>query len=74
MIDRALNSSLQVSFSFAYAAFVFWFWPHFNDFFKNFSNEVIDLIYSGMKHDPGNVFHMFAPKALELLFPNFVVF
>ena len=74
MIDRALNSTLQVSFSFAYTAFVFWFWQHFNDFFFNFNNEVIDLIYSGMKHDSGNVFHMFAPKALELLFPNFIVF
>ena len=31
------------------------------------SNEVVDLTYSG------NVFHMFAPKALKLLFPNFVV-
>ena len=45
MPDSALNSSLQnvvcnkyvkeeVSFSFAYAAFVFWSWPCFNDFFK----------------------------------------
>ena len=42
--------------------------------FLNFNNEVVDLIYSGMEHDSGNVFHMFAPKALKLLFPNFVVF
>ena len=42
--------------------------------FFNFNNEVVDLIYSGMEHDSGNVFHMFAPKALKLLFPNFVVF
>ena len=42
--------------------------------FLNFNNEVLDLIYSGMEHDSGNVFHMFAPKALKLLFPNFVVF
>ena len=34
----------------------------------NFNNEVIDLIFSG------NVLHKFAPKALKLLFPNFVVF
>ena len=31
-------------------------------------NEVVDLICSG------NVLHMFAPKALKLLFPNLVVF
>ena len=42
--------------------------------FLNFNNEVVDLIYSGMKHDSDNVFHVFAPKALKLLFPNFVVF
>ena len=28
--------------------------------FLNFNNEVVDLIYSGMEHDSGNVFHMFA--------------
>ena len=27
-----------------------------------------------MEHDSGNVFHMFAPKALKRLLPNFVVF
>ena len=42
--------------------------------FLNFNNEVVDLIYSDMEHDSGNVFHMFARKALKLLFPNFVVF
>ena len=44
--------------------------------FLNFNNKVVDLTYSGMEHDSGNgnVFHMFAPKALKLLFPNFVVF
>ena len=36
--------------------------------FLNSNNEVVDLIYSG------NVFHMFPPKALKLLFPNFLVF
>ena len=36
--------------------------------FLNSNDEVVDLKYSG------NVFHMFAPKALKLLFPNFVVF
>ena len=36
--------------------------------FLNSNNDVVDLMYSG------NVFHMFAPKALKLLFPNFVVF
>ena len=41
--------------------------------FKIFNNEVGDLMYSGMEHDSG-VFHMFAPKGLKLLFPNFVVF
>ena len=25
-----------------------------------------------MEHDSGNVFHMFAPKALKPLFPNFI--
>ena len=46
MIDRALNTHLQnvvhneyhvyeeVSFSFTYAAFAFWSWPCFNEFFK----------------------------------------
>ena len=43
-------------------------------FFLNFNNEVVSLIFSGMEHDSGNVFHMFASKALKLLFPNFVVF
>ena len=42
--------------------------------FLNFNNEVVDLIYSAMEHDSGNVFHMFARKALKFLFPNFVVF
>ena len=42
--------------------------------FLNFDNEVVDLIYSDMEHDSGNVFQMFAPKAIKLLFPNFVVF
>ena len=42
--------------------------------FLNFNNEVVHLIYSVMEHDSGNVFHMFAPKALKLLLPNFVVF
>ena len=37
---------------------MFWSWPHFNEFFK-FNNEVVDLIYSGMEHDSGNVFHNF---------------
>ena len=32
--------------------------------FLNSSNEIVDLIYSG------NVFHIFATKALKLLFPN----
>ena len=32
--------------------------------FLNSNNEVVDLIYSG------NVFHIFATKALKLLFPN----
>ena len=36
--------------------------------FFNSNNEVVDLIYSG------DVFHMFAPKALKILFPNFAVF
>ena len=36
--------------------------------FLNSNNEVVDLIYSG------NVFHMFTPQDLKLLFPNFVVF
>ena len=43
-------------------------------FFLNFNNEVVSLIFSGMEHDSGNVFHMFASKALKLLFPNFVIF
>ena len=46
MLDSALNSSLQnvvhndyhvqqeVPFSFAYAAFVFWSRPRFNEFFQ----------------------------------------
>ena len=34
----------------------------------NFNNEVVDLIYSV------DEFHMLAPKALQLLFPNFLVF
>ena len=42
--------------------------------FLNFNNEVVDLIYSGMKHDSDNVFNMFAPKALKLLFQNVVLF
>ena len=41
--------------------------------FLNYNNEVVNVIYSGNEHDSGNVFHMFAPKALKLLFPNFVV-
>ena len=41
--------------------------------FLNFNIEVGHLMYSGMEHDSG-VFHMFPPKALKLLFPNFVVF
>ena len=41
---------------------------HFLMNFLNSDDEVVDLIYSG------NVFHMFAPKALKLLFPNFVLF
>ena len=36
--------------------------------FLNSDNEAVDLIHSG------NVFHMLAPKALKLSFPNFVVF
>ena len=36
--------------------------------FLNSNNKVVDLIYSG------NMFHMFAPKALKPLFPSFVVF
>ena len=36
--------------------------------FLNSNSRVVDLIYSG------NVFHVFAPKALKLLFPDFVVF
>ena len=34
----------------------------------NSNSEVVDLM------DSGNVFLMFTPKALKLLFPNFVVF
>ena len=32
------------------------------------NNEVVDLIYSG------NLFHMFAPKTIQLLFSNIAVF
>ena len=39
--------------------------------FLNFDNELVDLKYSDMEHDSGN---MFVPKVLKLLFPNFVVF
>ena len=42
--------------------------------FLNFNNELVDLKYSDMEHDSGNVFHMFVPKVLKLLCPNFVVF
>ena len=81
MLDRAVNTPQQnivhneyhvqgeVSFSFKYAAFAFWFWPCYVLMnFLNSNNEVVDLICSG------NVFHMFPPKTLKLLFPNVVVF
>ena len=43
-------------------------------FFFNFNNEVVDLIYSGMEHDSGNVFHMFAPKPLNSYFQTLLYF
>ena len=36
--------------------------------FLNFYNEVVDLIYSG------NVFHMFAPKALKVYEPRYIAY
>ena len=42
--------------------------------FLNFNNEVVDLIYSGIEHDSGNVFHVFAPKAVNSYFQTLLYF
>ena len=42
--------------------------------FLNFNNEAVDLIYSGIKHDSGNVFMCLHQKPLNSYFQTLLYF